>query len=207
MPLYVKNKNRKTAYISLISALAVGVLFLGWFDLRPSFAQSTTDQIQQISLSASLFDNENHLVTNGTYQVRFGIYSTDRTTVDPYPSNADAGSLLWEETQEVVVKGGVFRVFLGSVTPLPSTLNFETGNYYVGIRIGTDSEMVPRKKLGSVPRAINSEFLQGKTIGAGAGQIPLLGNGGKIDIKNLPTGTSGKKLLLANDSRLSDIHQ
>ena len=206
MPLYVKNKYKKL-HTSLISALAVGVLVLGWFDLRPSFAQSTVNEIEQISISASLFNNENRIITNGTYQVRFGIYTTDRTTADAYPSNTDAGTRLWEETQEVTVKGGMFRTFLGSVTPLPAGMNFETGSYYVGVRIGTDSEMIPRKKLGSVPRAINSQFLQGRSIGTGAGDIATLGKGGKIDLKQLPTGKGAKQLVLGNDSRLSDAHQ
>ena len=67
MPLYVKNKYKKL-HTSLISALAVGVLVLGWFDLRPSFAQSTVNEIEQISISASLFNNENRIITNGTYR-------------------------------------------------------------------------------------------------------------------------------------------
>jgi hypothetical protein len=205
MPLYVKNKKRKTAYSSLVTALVVGALVLGWLDLRPSFAQSTVNQIEQISLSASLFGKDNRIIKNGTYPVRFALYSVDRTVADPYPSSAD--TRIWEETQEVTVKGGMFRTFLGSVTPLPPSLNFETGSYYVGIRIGTDSEMVPRKKLGSVPRAINSQFLQGRSIGTKLGDIPLLGKGGKVDIKNLPTGTGPKQLVLGNDSRLGDAHQ
>ena len=77
----------------------------------------------------------------------------------------------------------------------------------MGIRIGTDSEMVPRKKLGSVPRAINSQFLQGRSIGTRQGDIPLLGKGGKVDIKNLPAGTGAKQLVLGNDSRFGDVHQ
>ena len=121
MPLYVKNKN-KTAYSSLIAALVIGALVLGWFDLRPSFAQSTVNEIEQISLSASLFGKDNRIIKNGTYPVRFALYTVNRTTADPYPSNADAP--LWEETQEVTVKGGMFRTFLGSVTPLRASLNF-----------------------------------------------------------------------------------
>lgn len=203
MLLYVKNKNRKSVITSLIFALAIGMLVSGRFDLRPVFAQSANDNsIQQISLSASLFNNENHVISNGEYEVRFGIYSKDRNTADPYPSNADAGLRLWEETQKVEVKNGIFRVFLGSVIPLPETLNFESGDYYIGMRIGNDSEMTPRKKLGSVPRAVNAQFLQGKTIGMQSGDIPVLGNKGKINIKNLPTGTGSKQLVLGNDARL-----
>ena len=95
MPLYVKNKKRKTAYSSLATALVVGALVLGWLDLRPSFAQSTVNQIEQISLSASLFGKDNRIIKNGTYQVRFVIYATDRATADPYPSNTD--TRIWED--------------------------------------------------------------------------------------------------------------
>ncbi|OGI15021.1 MAG: hypothetical protein A2878_02610 [Candidatus Moranbacteria bacterium RIFCSPHIGHO2_01_FULL_54_31] len=139
--------------------------------------------------------------------MRFGIYTKNRDTADPYPSNADTGSRLWEETQTVTVKNGIFRAFLGSVTPFPASINFETGDYYIGMRIGTDSEMVPRKQLGSVPSAINAQFLQGRTIGTTSGNIPILGNRGKLNIKNLPTGTGDKQLVLGNDSRLQDAHQ
>ncbi|MEK9151570.1 MAG: hypothetical protein AAB547_02975, partial [Patescibacteria group bacterium] len=170
----------------------------GWIDPRPVLAQSADTSINQISLSASLFGSDNRLIPNGTYDIRFGIYTTDRATTDAYPSNTDAGSRLWEETQTVTVNNGIFRAFLGSVTPLPATLNFASGDYFIGIRIGTDSEMVPRKKLGSVPSAINAQFLQGKTIGTQQGDIPLLGNKGKINIKNLPTGTGNKQLVLGN---------
>ena len=207
MLLYVKNKNRKTAYPSLIIALAVGMSVWWWSAQQPVFAQSTGNSIKQISLSASLFNNESRIITNGTYQVRFGIYTRDRVETDPYPSNADTGSRLWEETQEVTVKNGIFRVFLGTVTALPASLNFESGDYFIGMRIGEDSEMVPRKKLGSVPSAINAQFLQGRTTGTGSGNIPVLGNNGKIGIKNLPVGEGDNQLVRGDDSRLGDSHQ
>ncbi|MEK9151195.1 MAG: hypothetical protein AAB547_01020, partial [Patescibacteria group bacterium] len=198
MPLYVRNKNRKTVFTSLITALAVGMLISGWFSIRPVFAQSTDTSINQISLSASLFGSDNRIIPNGTYAVRFALYATDQSTADPYPSNSDAGTRLWEETQTVTVQNGIFRAFLGSVTPLPASLTFADGDYFIGIRIGTDSEMIPRKQLGSVPSAINSQFLQGKTIGTKSGNIPFLGKSGKLDIKNLPTGTGNKQLVLGN---------
>jgi len=174
-------------YRILATALAVGVFTFGWFDLRSVFAQTVNTSVEQISLSASLFGSDNRIISNGTYEVRFGIYTANRAVADPYPSNADIGSRLWEEVQTVTVKNGIFRAFLGSVAPLPDTLNFENGDYYIGIRIGTDSEMIPRKQLGSVPRAVNSQFLQGRTIGTKKGDIALLGKSGRMDAKRLPS--------------------
>ncbi|MBI2439304.1 MAG: hypothetical protein HYV45_01730, partial [Candidatus Moranbacteria bacterium] len=203
---YVKNKQRKTTKL-LFSAIAVGVLILGWYNIRPVFSQVKTSSIDQIGLSASLFNSENKIITNGTYEVRFAIYSKDRSESDPYPSNTDSGSRLWEETQTVTVKNGMFRIFLGAVNSLPADMTFESGDYYVGMRIGTDSEIVPRKKLGSVPSAINAKYLRGRTFGTKEGDILLLGKGGKVNIKNLPTGSGSNQLLLGDDTRLQDVHE
>ena len=163
MLFYVKNKNRKTAYTSLFIAFGL-VVILGWGSYqKPTFAQSSPNSIRLISISASLFNSDNQIVTNGTYEVRFALYAANRTTADAYPSNSDPK--LWEETQTVEVKNGIFRSSLGGTTPFSQAINFDSGDYYIGIRIAGDSEMTPRKKLGSVPRALNTQFLQGKTIG------------------------------------------
>ena len=147
MTFYVKNKNRKTAYFVLMIAMAGGMLMGWWNSSRPVFAQS----MREIPLAISLFDADNKAITNGSYEVRFGIYRVDRTVSDSYPSDLDASARIWEETQTVEVKNGVLRVFLGDVNPFPADLSFDQGGYFLGIRIGTDSEMVPRKRLGSVP--------------------------------------------------------
>jgi len=79
-------------YRILATALAVGVFTFGWFDLRSVFAQTVNTSVEQISLSASLFGSDNRIISNGTYEVRFGIYTANRAVADPYPSNADIGS-------------------------------------------------------------------------------------------------------------------
>ncbi|MFZ1626980.1 MAG: hypothetical protein WAT81_04215, partial [Candidatus Moraniibacteriota bacterium] len=200
---YVKNKNLKKQIVLLAIALATGS-GIGW-GIRSQFVFAQS--INKISVSVSLFDAENKIITNGEYDARFALYRTDRTTQDVYPSNTDAGNRLWEETQKVVVKNGVLRVFLGSATPLPANLNFESGDYYLGVRLGTDSEMVPRKKLGAVPAALNSQFLRGKTFGTAEGDILVLGKNGKVNIKQLPVGTGNNQLVRGDDSRFGDLHQ
>lgn len=182
MHWYVKNKNLKKRIFLLAIAVATGSL-IGWGMRSQSvFAQS----ISQISVAVSLFNAENKIITNGEYDVRFAIYRTDRAVKDAYPSNADAGSRIWEETQRVTVKNGVLRAFLGASTPFPAGMNFESGDYYLGVRVGTDSEMVPRKKLSAVPAAINSQFLRGRTFGTSEGNLLVLGKNGKVNIKQLP---------------------
>ena len=155
---------------------------------------------RKLDVSAYIINNENKEIPNGEYDVRFAFYSTDRAAADAYPSNTD--NRLWEETQKVTIQNGIMKAYLGTVNPLPASLNFAAGEYFLGIRIGEDSEMVPRKKVGAVPLAIDSLSVGGATIGTGAGNILQLGTNGKINIKNLPTGKSGNTLVLSNDSRL-----
>ena len=108
MLFYVKNKNRKTVYTTSLLLAFATVMAIGWgFQKELAFAQSNTNSIRLISISASLFNSENKVVTNGKYEVRFALYSNDRTTADPYPSNTDRK--LWEETKNVELKNGILR--------------------------------------------------------------------------------------------------
>lgn len=76
---------------------------------------------------------------SGTLAMRFAIYNV-----------ASGGSALWQESQNVAVQAGSFSVVLGSSVAL--SLPFDTP-YYLGIAVGSDSEMSPRQRLTSVPYA------------------------------------------------------
>lgn len=70
---------------------------------------------------------------------------------------AGGGLPLWEEqwtgANSVQVSDGLFNVMLGSVTPIPQSVITGNSNLFLGITVGTDSEMNPRVQLGSVPFA------------------------------------------------------
>lgn len=72
-------------------------------------------------------------------------------------SAASGGSPLWEEqwtgSNSVQVSDGLFNVMLGSLTPIPQSVITGNSNLFLGITVGTDSEMSPRVQLGSVPFA------------------------------------------------------
>lgn len=62
---------------------------------------------------------------------------------------------LYAETHpSVTVANGVFNVQIGSVTPMG--LNF-TAPYFLGVTVGTDPEMTPRRPLTSAPYAVTAE--------------------------------------------------
>ena len=61
----------------------------------------------------------------------------------------DGGTELWiEQHPTVPVQYGLFNVALGSITPLPTTLFGDNAELWLGVQIDSDSEMVPRERLG-----------------------------------------------------------
>jgi len=82
---------------------------------------------------------------NGTVQMVFSIY------------NASSGGVaLWTEVHSVTVSQGVYSVILGEgSTPNPINLTFDT-TYYLGVQVGADPEMTPRKILTSVGYAFRA---------------------------------------------------
>ena len=76
-------------------------------------------------------------VPDGQYQLTFRLYTS-----------ATTGSPVWTETQNVTVSSGIFSVELGTVMPL--NLSFDQP-YYLGITVGSGSEMAPRIPLLGSP--------------------------------------------------------
>ncbi|MBK5275674.1 MAG: tail fiber protein [Desulfuromonadales bacterium] len=74
-------------------------------------------------------------------------------TINLY-SVPSGGTFFWSETQTVNVRNGNFAVALGNINPLNPT-QFSS-NVYVGLTLGSDSEMTPRQTLVSVPFAFNA---------------------------------------------------
>jgi len=69
---------------------------------------------------------------------------------------ATGGMSLWCETQAVNVTCGVFDALLGSVAPIPATA-FGSTNLYLGVKVGSDSKMMPRRRVVSVEYAYKAE--------------------------------------------------
>jgi hypothetical protein len=66
---------------------------------------------------------------------------------------ATAGTALWTESQMITLEDGYFSARLGDTTAIPGTV-FTGPIRYLGIKVATDSEAVPREPLTSVPYAI-----------------------------------------------------
>mgnify|MGYP000060269397 CR=1 FL=1 len=103
-----------------------------------------------ISYQGELTDN-NGTPINGTRSMTFKLYH-----------QASGGTAVWTETQNVSVSNGLFHVLPGSVTALNSSIL--TGDLYLGVKVGTDNEMTPRERLGSVPYAVEASTVPDGSI-------------------------------------------
>ncbi len=119
-----------------------GLLFAVFCTASLSYA----DVPQMINYQGRLADTTGNAIDT-TVSMTFAIY-TDSVGTDS----------LWSETQNsVIVEGGMFNLLLGSVTLIPDSV-FDGSTRYLGVKVGTDEEMSPRRPLVSAGYAFRSEF-------------------------------------------------
>lgn len=88
----------------------------------------------------------------GTRNLTFSIYSDTASLTAP----------LWTETQNnVTIMNGIFNVLLGSATPFSGTLFTNPGERFIGVKVGTASEMKPRLKIASVAYSLRANQADG----------------------------------------------
>ncbi|MDQ5957769.1 MAG: hypothetical protein QG665_94, partial [Patescibacteria group bacterium] len=122
---------------------------------------------QQINYQGKLTTTAGVAVDDDTRSTVFSLYTA-----------SSGGTAVWTETQSVTTTDGLFSVMLGSVTSLASVDFNQT--LYLGVTVGADSEMTPRKTIGAVPAAFyssnsdkldnltSSDFLYATTTNASA---------------------------------------
>jgi hypothetical protein len=94
--------------------------------------------------------NDDGVPLNGEYNMQFTIYN-----------QCPDGDVLWQEQHldvegnSVVVDNGLFNVLLGEIDPLPVDV-FDSPDRCLGIKIGSDEEIIPTTKFTSVPFAYRS---------------------------------------------------
>jgi hypothetical protein len=114
----------------------------------------------QISFQGKITNPDGTNITNGSYTVRFRLYTDP--TLDA--ANAcSANTCKWEESKSLTVTDGIFQTALGDTTTLPGSVDFNTSALYLGIKVNTDSEMAPRVRFTASPYAFNSDKVGGFT--------------------------------------------
>jgi hypothetical protein len=105
---------------------------------------------QTISYQGILTDTEGGAVPDGSYNLTFKLYDA---AVD--------GSLLWSEAQDIMVNKGLFNVILGRVNPLDAPFD---ESYWLGITVGSGSELTPRVELTSSAYSLNAQSIADSAV-------------------------------------------
>jgi hypothetical protein len=120
----------------LQSLLVLFVFSLIAWGLVPNAALGAVPQL--INFQGVLKDGSGNPVPDASYSVTFTIYDAPI-----------GGNVKWTETQSVTTTGGLFTVLLGSTTPLPDSVFYDSSRY-LGMAVSPDPEMIPRQRLSSV---------------------------------------------------------
>lgn len=170
----------------LILGLFLFVQSVTGFPSTPALTQGPSATL--ISYQGKLADTDGNPITTGSEGIgmTFALYdvSTGEGT-GPGPNGS-----CWSETQTVSVSDGYFNVLLGSVEPIdPACL---TGDVYLGITVGSDSEMTPREQLASVPYAVQAGSLPNVDVVDGKVGIGTTNPTAKLDVRGSIYGRSGE---------------
>ncbi len=139
-----------------------------------------------LSFQGRLTDSLGNPITTGT-NVTFKLYNV-----------STGGSALYTAGPCVITpdQDGIINVLIGgsgyTPTPPSSTYNAlcgseidpsiftENPNIYLGITVGSDTEMTPRQQIANVGYAINAETLQGLPPGTTTSTIPFINQDGNL---------------------------
>lgn len=117
------------------------VLLFAFFSCTLCFQPTALAQTATLGIQGILKKANGNAVDDGSYALKFRLYE-----------QAEGGTPIWEETQpDVEVVGGIYTATLGTVVALDPP--FDT-IYYLGVSVGSTSEMLPRIRLTTAPYAM-----------------------------------------------------
>jgi hypothetical protein len=126
-------------------SMTVWIFLFGIVFITPFTPLNTTAAVPlQITYQGQLTDTEGNPVPDGDYEMAFALYDVPT-----------GGSALWSEAQSVTVINGIYTVILGQPGNELKPIHF-THDRYVGVTVGTDSEMTPRQPVTSVAYALRA---------------------------------------------------
>gem|GEM_PF-6413442 len=167
---------RKNAVFNAVTA--------GMFVLLSPAAPTLAAVPELINFQGKLTDPGDNAVTSAVSMV-FKFYTASA-----------GGAPVWTETQTVTPdKNGIYSVILGEVSPF--NVNFSTA-YWLGVTVGTDSEMLPRYKIVSSAYSLYAAT----AAWAGGADWPTITNKSSVTVQGNVFGGPGQLVQLLMDGKL-----
>ncbi len=127
------NKRIRAAIVLSLVLIIVGMTVTAWAANEPNNAIPARINYQ------GYITNQVGEPIDGAITIEFRLYST-----------SSGVSALWTEIQSLTANKGIVNAELGG-KPDPISTTIMDGERWLGVTVGTDSEMTPRKRLGSTP--------------------------------------------------------
>lgn len=140
--------------------LVGAAVIAGFFVYNNTLGKANADiALQKLKPATKILTFKGKMLTkdgipvNTPTNVTFGLYTS--------PTDDDS-SLIWRETQKNITpdSDGNISLIVGSKTPIPHSLSESEIPLYLGVTIGDQDELLPRKPIGAA-FAANTETVQG----------------------------------------------
>ncbi|WKZ28703.1 MAG: hypothetical protein QY323_04160 [Patescibacteria group bacterium] len=190
---------KRAARTAVLAALVLSLLS-GSFP-TPAYAANSVPKV--LNYQARVTDSGGVPVPNGALSVIFRLYDGDGTCL--YSARGSCGT---PTAKSVTVTNGVFSTQLGEAgdNEIPDGL-FDNNVVTLGITIGADAEMTPRKRLTAAAYALNADRLDDLDVtssGSTTAYIPSTTANGNLVITGDPQGTGvGNGSLYINPANAS----
>ncbi|RKX28475.1 MAG: hypothetical protein DRP46_08590 [Candidatus Zixiibacteriota bacterium] len=170
---------RRTAIILILAALIIFAAALNVSAQAPN----------TIMYQGRLTNADGTPMTGVVDDVRFRIYSGDHDAI--------LKAIYYEQTSAIECdENGVFTIELGPITNPNATAGYAR---YLGIKVGTDDEMIPYQKLTSTLYSISTAEVPGIAAGwYNGGYITLTSSAINLDSAVIEVPTNGYMVVIAN---------
>lgn len=194
-----------THWIVLIVAFLLSIYLLGFqfgfFGGHKPASMAAAGIPKMINYQGKLTDANNVPVADGAYNMILTIYDASAAGNVLWSSReSDAcGTVFNPSAKSITVANGLFSTLLGETGDCPLNLDFNTDEYWLGVTVGADAEMTPRKRIGAVGYAYNSDTVDGKhetdfaLLAGRSGGQSLSGGTAASDDLTLDSTTDGTK--------------
>jgi hypothetical protein len=142
----------------------------------PTFPGVTSGSSRILSFQGRLTDSVGNPITDKIDMV-FKLYNVSTGGTALYTGSCTGVNGVTPD------QDGIFNVLIGSdcgMSGIPSNIFTENPNVYLGITVGTDSEMGTRQQIANVGYALNAETLQGLPPGTNLSTIPYINSQGDL---------------------------
>lgn len=167
----------------LLLSILIVFIFLSYTFIAPSISTSKQEIAViekpegRVLLFSGTLKNTNGVTIDTKTDISFALYKDQFASEALYTGyckgeNGVTPDLYGDVTIEVGKDCGML--------PIPHDIFWKESNLYLGVTVGADTELTPRKQIPTTSYALNTELLQGLSIGGTENSVPYINENGVV---------------------------